>query len=301
MAKDSFISRFSLIIKRLERGPATFEQLARFLQQESDIQDKDFSLSLRTLQRDIRHIREQFNIEIANERKGDRRYFIRSRAEERGHSERLLEAYEMLRMVRQSGQYSRYVFFEQRKPKGLEHFAGLLHACSQRKVLQFTYQKFWSESEEERTVHPLALKEALGRWYLLAVDTKDGLLKSFGLDRIRHPDISKTAFREQYPVNLEQAFYHAFGVINSMDQRPQKVILSLSREQGLYLVNYPLHPTQTILEEDRHHIRLQLEVLITFDLVMALQSYGPYLKVEAPKSLQRTLREHAKKVLALYS
>ena len=183
----------------------------------------------------------------------------------------------------------------------MEHFAGLLHACSQRKELRFSYYKFWNESATERTVHPLALKEALGRWYLLAVDTKDGILKSFGLDRIQHPEISKHSFREQYPVNLQQAFYYAFGIINEVNKKPQKIILSLSREQGLYLVNYPLHPTQQVIEDHPNHLKLQLEVLITFDLVMALQSYGPYLKVESPKSLHRQLRENARKVLEMYS
>ena len=67
----------------------------------------------------------------------------------------------------------------------------------------------------------------------MAVDTKDGQLKFFGLDRIQNPDISKTSFPNKYPVNLEASFYHAFGIINSIDQKPQKVILSLTREQGL--------------------------------------------------------------------
>jgi hypothetical protein len=32
-----------------------------------------------------------------------------------------------------------------------------------------------------RKVHPLALKESKDRWYLIAIDTKDKILKSFGL------------------------------------------------------------------------------------------------------------------------
>ena len=59
VSKQTFISRFSLIIKRLERGPAPFSELKDYLENESDIQDKNFSLSIRTLQRDIKHIYEQ--------------------------------------------------------------------------------------------------------------------------------------------------------------------------------------------------------------------------------------------------
>jgi hypothetical protein len=39
MPKEIFISRFSLIIKRLEKGPATYEQIAKYLDDASVIQD----------------------------------------------------------------------------------------------------------------------------------------------------------------------------------------------------------------------------------------------------------------------
>jgi proteasome accessory factor B len=69
MPKEIFISRFSLIIKRLEKGPATYEQIAHYLKNESDIRDKNFIISKRTLQRDINDIYSQLNIEIANKKK----------------------------------------------------------------------------------------------------------------------------------------------------------------------------------------------------------------------------------------
>lgn len=72
MPKETFISRFSLIIKRLEKGPATYEQIVRFLEDESDISDKNYSISKRTLQRDIKDIYAQLSIEIVNEKKGDK-------------------------------------------------------------------------------------------------------------------------------------------------------------------------------------------------------------------------------------
>jgi predicted DNA-binding transcriptional regulator YafY len=44
-----------------------------------------------------------------------------------------------------------------------------------------------------RKVHPLALKESKDRWYLIAIDTKDKILKSFGLDRINYLDVAKNS------------------------------------------------------------------------------------------------------------
>ena len=65
MSKETYIIRYSLIIKRLERGPADFEELEKYLQNESNIHDKDLNISRRTFQRDIKDIYSQLNIDNA--------------------------------------------------------------------------------------------------------------------------------------------------------------------------------------------------------------------------------------------
>ena len=90
----------------------------------------------------------------------------------------------MTNAIHASQEYSEYVFLENRQPKGLEHFSGLFYAIRNKRILKFTHYKYWDETVTVRTVHPLALKESQGRWYLLAVDTKDNRLKTFGLDRM---------------------------------------------------------------------------------------------------------------------
>jgi predicted DNA-binding transcriptional regulator YafY len=57
----------------------------------------------------------------------------------------------------------------------------------------------------------LALKESKDRWYLIAIDTKDKILKSFGLDRINYLDVAKNQFREKYKYNFREHFKNAFG------------------------------------------------------------------------------------------
>jgi len=301
MSKENFMSRFSLIIKRLEQGPATFKQIARHLENESDIQDKNLTLSIRTLQRDIKIINEELHIEIVNENKGDKRYFIKSRPETQEHSKRLLEAFDMLNIVKSAQQHNQYVLFEPRKPKGLELFSGLLYAYSNKKIVSFTHHKYWDQSITQRTVHPLALKEARGRWYLVAIDTKDKLLKTFGLDRMDEIDISKTSFKTNYNINIQEVFLHAFGIINDTDKVPEKIIFSLSQEQGQYLKAYPLHHSQKTIRETPDEIVLELSLLVTIDFVMELQSFGKNLKVVFPKSLIKILVDNSECIIDLYS
>ena len=59
MPKQIFIRRFSLILKRLEKGPATYGQIKEYLETESDIRGRNYSISKRSLQRDIKDIYEQ--------------------------------------------------------------------------------------------------------------------------------------------------------------------------------------------------------------------------------------------------
>jgi proteasome accessory factor B len=291
MSKETYIPRISLIIKCLERGPASFKQIANYLENASDIQEKNFSISKRTLQRDIKDIYSQFNIEIVNEKKGENRYKIISRAENKEHSQRLLESYQIINAINASQDFAEIVFLETRKPKGLEHFHGLLYAIKENRILEFNHYKYWDDSLTKRKVHPLGLKETQGRWYLIAVDTKDKILKTFGLDRIEDLDIYKNSFREKYSYKLNEIFNNSFGIIKSDEKNPELVQLQFNYEQGQYIKTFPLHNSQKVLMEDKNGILVELLIYISIDFERELMKYSDALKVLKPESLKRSMKE----------
>jgi hypothetical protein len=70
MKKDFYLTRYALIIKRLESSPATYSQLEDYLLNSFEFQDAEIkSYSIRTLQRDIREISDLFNLSIHNKKK----------------------------------------------------------------------------------------------------------------------------------------------------------------------------------------------------------------------------------------
>jgi predicted DNA-binding transcriptional regulator YafY len=290
MSKETYIIRYSLIIKRLERGPAAFKELEQFLQNESNIHDKDLNISRRTLQRDIKDIYSQLNIEIENEKKGAFRYFIKSRPETLEHSNRLLESYQMMSTIEASRNFANLVFLETRQPQGLENFHGLLHAIQNKLVLSFEHVKFWEDVITQRKVHPLALKESQGRWYLIAVDTKDDKLKTFGLDRIKNIEISKSPFRVKYNFTLEEHFKNMFGISSDGLDKPEKVTLQFDYEQGQYIIHFPLHSSQQVVSEVGDKVVVELLVYLSWDFVKELLSWGPEMTVLAPNSLRERMR-----------
>lgn len=300
MPKEIFISRFSLILRLLERGPATYGQIAKYLENESEMQDKDFTISLRTLQRDIKDIYTQLSIEIVNEKRGDRRYFIKSRPETQEYSQRLLDSYQVISAINASQDFLDIIFLETRKAKGLEHFYGLFYAIRNKRTVKFQHFKYWDETLTDRTVHPLGLKESQGRWYLLAVDTKDGKLKSFGLDRMTDIDISKTKFRENYNYDLRELFTHSFGIISLDNENPQLVRLRFNYEEGQYVKTYPLHTSQKLVKDDAYEVIIELVVFITYDFIKELLSFGSEMTVDRPAKLRRELKTHLINTLKKY-
>ena len=289
MPKQTFLSRYALIIKRLEKSPATFQEIANYLEREADIQDKDFTISIRTFQRDIKDIYEQLDIEIVNERKGDKRYFIKERSEDLQRSQRLLDSYQTINAINASQEFHQYVFLETRKPKGLEHFYGLLYAIKSKLILKFNHYKYWDDTLTERKVHPLALKESQGRWYLLAIDTKDAAFKTFGLDRMDEIEITKTKFKEKYDYDFNTMFSNCFGILNVDDAKPQTVQLAFTYQQGQYVKNYPLHHSQKIVKENTKQIIVELSIGITYDFIMEILHFGDEVKVLQPFSLVKEI------------
>ncbi|MBP7173022.1 MAG: WYL domain-containing protein [Cloacibacterium sp.] len=303
MKKDFFLARYALIIKRLEKSPATFQEIESYLLNSFEFQDaKITSYSIRTLQRDLKDISNLFNMEIHNRKKGDNRYYISSRPilEVDEYNQRLLESYQIINAANTYPDFAEYVFLESRKPRGIDNFYDLLFAIRNKKITIFEHFSFASKATSSRKVHPLALKESHDRWYLIAVDTKDGKLKSFGLDRIRLVEITKAGFRGKYKIDLKEHFKNAFGVINLAEQKPQKIVLECTKDQAEYIKSFPLHASQDITEESEDKTIFQLCLYPTYDFMQEILSFGKEVKVLEPQCLINDIKHHLQESIKHY-
>ena len=70
-----------------------------------------------------------------------------------------------------------FIHLESSKPKGTENLYGLLHAIKNHLIISFKYYKYWEDELSERRVEPYALKEFKNRWYLIANDLKNKIVK----------------------------------------------------------------------------------------------------------------------------
>jgi predicted DNA-binding transcriptional regulator YafY len=290
MSKRGYISRYLLILKKLKVKPySTYEDLQAyienqfgFLQMQDDTLNVGFSK--RTLQRDLKEIRNVFGIDIEYSRT-NRGYYISQSEAENMNFQRMIEAFDMFNSLNLAQDLTPFIHLEKRKPQGTENLYGLLHAVKNKLKIKFTYQKFWEEKISQRLVEPYALKEFKNRWYVLAKDCKDNNIKSFALDRLTDLEITKLHY--QYPDNysIEKRYRYCFGIISPNGAEPQDIILSFDPFQGKYVKTLPLHETQEVLVDNNQETRIKLKLCLTHDLIMELLSFGGNMKVIEPKSL----------------
>lgn len=290
MSKRAYISRYLLIIKKIKAKPyTTSEELQHYIEKQMDhlqMQDETLSMGIskRTLQRDIRDIKTLFGVDIEYS-KTSKGYFINQGEIESMNFERMMEAFDLFNSLNIAQDLKPFIHLEKRKPQGTDNLYGLLHAIKNKLQIKFTYQKFWEDESSERTAAPYGLKEFKNRWYLMAKDSIDGHIKSFGLDRLSQLEITNKTFEFIPGYNIEDSYQYCFGIMSPNDEEPQDIILSFNPVQGKYIKTLPLHETQQILIDNEVELRIQLRLRFTHDLLMELLSYSDNMKVLQPQSL----------------
>jgi proteasome accessory factor B len=298
MSKLIYFKRYLYVIDRLRSQPCSFNELQEHVMQklEKDDIDTTFEYAIRTFDRDKKDISTLFGINIQYNRK-DKTYIIDEEEIEDQTVTRMIDAFSIHHALQEGNKLSPSVFLEKRKSLGTELIHGIIHAIQNLYVLKFTHQKHWEDFSTQREVKPIAIKESQQRWYLVALDKKDETVKTFGLDRISNLKITDNKFKP-IAYNVEKEFQHAFGV--ETYSPVEKVVLQFSWQQGNYIKTFPLHESQSILEENKDIIILEINIHTTNDFIMELLKYGSDVEVLEPQSLIALMKKRIEQMANLY-
>ncbi len=296
MSKRGYISRYMMILKKLKAKPySSFEEITSYMESQIDyLQMNDDTLNIgfskRTLQRDLKEIRNIFGIDIeySASAKG---YFISQDEIGNMNFERMIEAFDMFNSINLAQDLKPFIHLESRQPQGTENLYGLLHAIKNKLKIKFTYKKFWEEDSSSRYVEPYVLKEFRSRWYVMAKDLKDDTLKSFALDRLSNLEITKSKYEQKNLNQVEENYRYCFGIISPNEEVPHEVVLSFTAIQGKFVKTLPLHSTQQIIKDSEDELQIKLKLFLTYDFIMELLSMGDNVKVLKPKVLINTIKK----------
>lgn len=288
MLRLLFIEEF--LRRRKDRG-ATYPEIADYLETQFAEKGMELKFTERTFQRDKLAIADVFGIQISYSRKKNA-HFIEEEELELSQ-ESVFDQLLLVEAYRETKGKADVMFFEPRKARGLEHLNGMIHAITQKKVLSFTYQKFWENEKSSKVVMPYALKEFKNRWYLLAADYQSKntsfFLKTYGLDRISDLNISNTSFKRE-EIDIEKAYKNSFGIISTLGKETQEILLKFDREQANYVKALPLHHSQTVIAENETETIFRVSLVPTYDFQREILSYGKRVQVLAPESFIKELK-----------
>jgi predicted DNA-binding transcriptional regulator YafY len=300
MSKKQFIKRYSLIINKLRRRPCSYEEITNFLQRESELDADSYEISKRTFQRDLKEIASIYNIEISYNRTLNVYEIISDGTDDR--NERLMESFELFHALNFSDALSHHLILEKRKPLGTHLMYGLLHAIKAQVEISFVHEKFWDNDNPvtHRKVQPMALKEARHRWYLIARDERDQILKAFGLDRMSQLEISKRRFTPVSTAEIDKKFKNCFGIISEKNTAPVFIKLLFSTKAAKYVKTLPLHESQRVVEQSDAGVFIEVFLAPTFDFYMELLSFGKDVVVLEPNSVKAEITRRLKEAIANY-
>ena len=298
MSKRESIARYSIIINKLKRQPASFIEISETLALESELQGYDYNVSKRTFSRDIKEIASLYGAYIEYDQ-SKKKYYLEMDCNA-DMNVRMLEAFDTFNVLNLTDRLSNHIHFEKRKPQGTDNLYGLLHAIKNQFRIKFIYQKYLDPGIHERQVEPYALKEFKNRWYVLARDIKDERVKTFALDRLTELDITKRKFKVESCYNVDEHYKYSFGIMSPNSDKPEEIILSFDPIQGKYAKSLPWHQSQEVLIDNEDELRVKLTLYITHDFYMELLSHGDTVRVIQPANLIEKLRANSACVLAMY-
>ena len=306
MAKIEQMLRLKVIedfLRSRKAKGASYEEIQDYLQrkyEERDIKLDDLKFTKRTFLRDKVAISKVLKTDIIY-RRSTNTYAIDDDNEDELQEDvfdnlLLVEAYRNVKGKKN------IMLFEQRKSRGLHWLSGLVHAITHQKIITLQYTKFWEGVSHDKVLEPYAVKEFKNRWYLLAHEKNDEkyFIKTFGLDRISDLEIAPSTFKPK-KYDAEKDFENSFGIISTLNEMPEEIVLSFDADQGNYIKTLPLHHSQEILVDDEDEFQIKLTLVPTYDFEREILSHGSSVKIISPLSFKNHLESEVEKMMNNFS
>ena len=184
-------------------------------------------------------------------------------------------------------------------PSAREHLPVIIDALKQNRRIRFSYKSYTrSKPTDGIMLEPYFVKIFKQLWYVIGLNVKDGLVKTYSLDRISNLNILQDTFDMPEEVNPSEFFKDCFGIITNRNSA-KRIVLRVEPTQAKYFRALPLHSSQQEEVHDNYSI-FTYRMRITYDLKEELMSHGASIEVLAPQELKTLIRNELEQALKNY-
>jgi predicted DNA-binding transcriptional regulator YafY len=189
-----------------------------------------------------------------------------------------------------------------RNQQGFQWLYDLYYFVNISQTVEITYQPYGRDSKQY-TLSPYLLKQNKSQWYLIAYSHEKKKTLVFALDRIVQMEKSKASYVYDPAFDKNSYFRFSFGVFHNWYFKPEKVQLRFSEKMRPYILSMPLHHTQKVLSDKDNGLAIEIEVFVegNFELVSTILGYGPDVIVLSPNTLKEEIQNKVKEMQLHYS
>jgi predicted DNA-binding transcriptional regulator YafY len=183
-------------------------------------------------------------------------------------------------------------FEKHTKAAGTEYIDDIFSAIKEKISLKITYQSFKADKPEQCVFQPYLLKEYRNRWFLIGRKGNAEAITNLALDRIKNLKPSDREYVANNLFDAETYFNNLIGVTIPDGELVQSIEIKVTSGQVPYIKTKPIHHTQEIIKEYKNgDIIVKLWLINNYELRSVLLSYGCDIEVINPESLRKEMKE----------
>lgn len=261
-------------------------------------------LSIRSFKRWSDNILDLFGLIIANERRGEYRYYIENIEDitEGGLQSWLFNTFTVSNALTGCMGIKDRIQLEY-VPSGELYLQPIIDAMKENRVLNITYKSYWKDKEKKYDVQPLCLKLFRQRWYVIVHGNdgeEDTRIWICALDRILSLQKTEMTFTMPKEWEAETYFDGFIGLIRDEDYDKEMVKLKVDAGQANYIRDLKIHKSQQEAECNSEYSIFTYCLRPTFDFQQELLWNADKVEVLKPKWLRDEMADTIQKMLNLY-
>lgn len=181
---------------------------------------------------------------------------------------------------------------------GIGFLPKVIDAATNHQTLSVSYRTF-KGTAEDWIIYPYYVKQYNSRWFLFGWNKKYDAISNIPLDRIVRLQSLDLPFKENTNIDFDKYFDDIIGVtIPESDVPKTKIRLQFARDRFPYIVSKPIHHSQTILDEDKCIV--EIDVIPNNELDTLLLSFGPQVIILFPQWYRDRVTDKIKENLKNY-
>jgi predicted DNA-binding transcriptional regulator YafY len=296
MKKLTSIERLHVVLNYINSHKyCSFESI------QEELVKRDFYPTDRTIQRDLKTIRDTCYIDIKYCRRNQGYYIDENSFKDLNDWLKIFQVFHTANSINQSflsdPSNLDFIDFDQTILFQTENvFESILSAIIDRKKISFHYNRFWDDEMEEINLSPYLLKQYLNRWYIVGLNQHKEF-RCYGIERISNFERSFETFNRTIK-NPKYIFSDLIGLYSENEK--ENIILSYDSFQGQYVKTQPLHSSQTILIDTEQELRIQISVKPNYELEEQILKQGDRVLVLEPIWLRDKILNRLKDAIENY-